>query len=153
MSDGDVDAFEATSEDTVLGIDPQMHPAVFEFIGIVIRKGHSLLCPVCRERPGQKSNLYHDLEAIADADDQLAGLNKFRQSVAELVLDFVGKDLASGHIVSITESARQGEDLVIAERGRLLSEAPDVNDVLLCSGLFKGEGGFDITVGSGCADD
>ena len=60
---------------------------------------------------------------------------------------------AGSHIVAVTESARQSENLVIVERVTLLSETLNVNDVTLGAGLFKGEGGLEVAVGSGSTDD
>lgn len=90
-----------------------------------------------------------DLEAIADAQDKLTGVDKAVQVVEEVSPKLSGENPSCGDVVAVAEAAGNGEHLVIPQQAGLLNEAPDVDEVSLGPGEFPGVTGFEVAIGAG----
>ena len=114
----------------------QMRPAGLESTGGIVSQS--------RERPvlvrrNEQAGFEQYLEAVADADDQLLGVAKLAEGVAEKGGQFNGQDLAGGNIVAVGEPAGDRQDVEFAEQLRVLAEAPDVNALGPSTGALESE--------------
>ncbi len=133
-------------------------PAVFKFTLGVVGKGGGV--PVVGGELGhgarEESGLDEDLEAVADAEDELAVVDELSEGGFEVVNELVGEDFTGGDVVAVGEAAGKGEDLVIGEAGGVLEEGVDVEGVdgnifSTAAGEGEGVGEFAVAVGAGGA--
>ena len=93
-------------EDALVAVGPQVDPAVLE-------RPQSFQASVASRwrlggvdpAPGQQAALDQHLEAVADAQHQLAGGDELVQRLGQAVEHLVGEDLAGGHVVAVAEPA------------------------------------------------
>lgn len=142
---GDDPGTVADEEGTGLGVlGTQGHPAVDEGAAAVSRqRGRDLPLVVGWN---EQAGLEKHLEAIADAEDQLAGVAEAREVVVEEVAKLIGQDFAGRHVVAIGEAAGDDENLEVVQEGGVLAEAIDVEAVRRAAGLFEGESRFLIAI-------
>ena len=143
VGDGDVEAIHTSEERTFAGLNGEVDPAIFELAGgIMGERG---------DRPlfiggDDETALEQRLEAVADAEDQPFAVAELAECVAEKVGELIREDLAGGHVISISEPARNDEDLVVPDQGRRLAEPIDVDALGHRTGLLEGELGLGVTV-------
>src|SRR5262249_958586 len=101
----------------------------------------------------EQAGLEQGLKAVADAQDELVGVAKAAQGVAEEVGELVGEDLAGRDVVAVGEASRYDKDLVAVEQGRPFGQAVDVSAVGASADLLEGELGLGVAVGAGSAED
>jgi hypothetical protein len=89
------------------------------------------------------------LEPVADAQQQISGRMEFAQTIEQMMLKFGRQDLSRGDIVSVTESAGNGQDLVSFQHPPIFQQPVDVHAFSNGSRLLKRKRGFRIAVGAG----
>jgi len=157
VGDGEVeDGGTAFREPRALfGDAAEFDPAVFEAALGVIGEGGGV--PIVggelRHGTGEEAGFDEDLEAVADAEDEVAIVDELAEGGAEVVDELVGEDFAGGDVVAVGEAAGEGEDLELLELGGVGEESVDVEG--FDGGAHEGEGvvEFAVAVGAGGAEE
>jgi hypothetical protein len=97
--------------------------------------------------------LEESLKAVANAEDEPAGVAETVQGIPQEMAELDGQDLAGGHIISIRKAAGHDQDLKLLQTLGLFAEAVDVDALGHGPGLLAGELGFAVAVGPGGAQD
>src|SRR6185369_17138589 len=116
-------------------IDLEVGPAILEVAEVVVGKRHRLgqVIPV---KTGQHAHLYHQLEAVADPQDQLAVLNETGELLHQFftraghggVFQPVGLGLGAPQVVAIQKSAGQVEEMEVVQPDLAGEDLGDVGD-------------------------
>ncbi len=99
MRDGQVDLPLRLPEDAAVGLRQQVNPAVLELAAVVVRDRDLLLLERAVAR--QDAHFNEDLEAVADAQYELAVVDKTPDRVGQVMHDLVGKNPPGGDVVAI----------------------------------------------------
>ncbi len=125
------------------GVGLEVNPAILEFAGGILGKRCQRPVVVGRqEQPG----LEDGLKAIADAEDQLAGVAEAAQGVAKEVGQLVGEDLAGRDVIAVSKAAGNDEHLITLQEPGGLAQAIDVDTVGMCTSLLERELRFGIAI-------
>ena len=120
---------------------------------VSVAAGRALLRVPPVRPAGQHAGFEQDLEAVADAEDELVRVQEPPERVAERAGQVPGEDHAGPEVVAVAEPAGDAEDLVAVERVRLLQHAEQVLAVADGPGGGEGAGGLLVAVGARGADD
>ena len=63
----------------------------------------------------EQLRLQQDLKAVADAEDQLAGVAERGERVGQVMPNLIAEDAAGGDVVAVAEAAGEAEDLELGE--------------------------------------
>ena len=63
--------------------------------------------------------------------------------------DLIGEDFSGGDVVAVAESAREGEELKIVEKGRIFEQPINMQKLRVCAGEFEGVGGLGFAICAG----
>ena len=74
----------------------------------------------CRVVAVEQAALDEHLKAVADAEDQLAGVAKRGERVGQVMPQLVAEDAARGQVVAVAEPAGEAEDLELVGQLRRL---------------------------------
>ena len=85
----------------------------------------------------QQPGFHEDLKAIADPQDQLAGLLEFTHRAGQMLPDLTPQDAAGPQVVPIAEPAGQAENLKIAHHQRRLQQPVDVQSLASRAGPLE----------------
>ena len=96
----------------------------------------------------EQSRLDEHLEAVADAEQELACFAELLHHVGQMVTDLVGKNTTSGDVVAETESAGDAEDLVVGSELWRFEQAIQVQRFCFAPSKFKRKRRFDIAIGT-----
>ena len=122
-----VELIEAFQEDAVAGRYLQSHPAVGVSTIAVPCQRHlifpRLLCHVFNGTSHKQSGLQNRLKAVADTKQQLIAPQKFPHSVVQLSSKLARKNYSRTKVVSIAEPARDTQNLILAEPGRIFEQS------------------------------
>ena len=124
----------------------EANPAIFEFAGVVAGERGGGAGGVAGE---QQVGLDQDLEAVADAEDQLAGVAERLQCVGQMMADLVAEDAAGGDVVAVAEAAGEAEDLEVGEFLRSFENAVDVEPLRRAAGQLEGVRSLFVAIGAG----
>ena len=94
----------------------------------------------------QHPQVDQDLEAVADADDQTAGLDEFLQCRAQGQLQPQGQDDTGAVIVAPGKSPGHGQEVVVPEDCGILQQIGGVDPHRLGPGPRKGISGLEVAV-------
>src|SRR5262245_52332270 len=140
----------AFQEGALAGVGLQVNPTILKLAGSVPGQGGERPILIGRQdQPGPQESL----EAVANAEDELVGVTKLAEGIPEEMAELVAEDLARGHIVAVSETSGNDEDLVAQELAGLLAQAVDVDAFGGSAGLLEGELGFQVAVGTGTTKD
>ena len=95
----------------------------------------------------QQAGFQDRLKAIADSEHQFVGLQKFTHGFIELTAKLTRKNDSRAQVVSVTESARHAQNLVLAQQIRIFQQAEQVDSVGRRTRQFKRVSGLGITIG------
>src|SRR6185503_11411044 len=90
----------------------------------------------------QNAGLDENLKAVADAEDQLAGVFEFLYHGSQVMSNLVAQNATRGDVVPIAEPARQAEDLKVRECPRLFQQLVHVPPLGNRPGPFESERRF-----------
>ena len=145
VADRQFQMVQALSEDAVGGLDLEMHPGIAEVAAVVGDQGGQALAGTplqAREQP----QVHQDLEAVADADDQPAGVDKLLQGRAQGQFQAQGQDDPGPVFIAPTEAPRHRQQVIVPEGGGVLQQFGGVDPAGLGPGLIQGEGGLVVAV-------
>ncbi len=94
----------------------------------------------------QEAHLDHDLKAVADPDDEIAGGDELFDVLAEPLAKTVGDDLSRGDVVAEGESAGDREDVVLVEELRRRDQIVEMDSSRARAGTLEGRLGFGFAV-------
>ena len=130
-------------------LDAEVDPAVDESARGVPGERGALPCRVVAV---EQAALDEHLEAVADAEDQLAGVAERGERVGQVMAELVGEDAARGHVVAVAEPAGDAEDLVLV--GELRASSQRLRWTMSAAPpALEGERGFAVAVGAGSTED
>jgi hypothetical protein len=124
-----------------------MHPAIDESAAGVVGKRAGLAF-AATDGTGEQIGFHQDLKAITDADDRFSGFNEQPQRLGQMMSHLIGQNSTGGDIVAVTETAGDGQELILLKQRRILEQAIYVNQIRGGPGLFEGKDGLAIAVDS-----
>ena len=143
------------------GVDAEIDPAVLEPPRVVEGQRHGL--PVVEAvQAGEHPELDEELEAVADAEDQLSRGDEPGELIEEpfpasgdgRMEDPVRAGLGGAEVVAVEKSAGQIQEVVIVEPLRPAEQLADVDDIdLVEAGEAAGVGHFHLAVRAVSRDD
>ena len=129
-----------------------MHPGVAEIAAIIGDQGGQALAGTPR-KSREQPQVHQDLEAVADADDQPAGIDKFLQGRAQGQFQAQGQNNPGPVFIAPTEAARHRQQVIIPDGGGILQQFGGVDPAGLGPGLIQGELGLKVAVEAVAVED
>src|SRR4029453_6094423 len=127
-----------------------MYPAILEFAALVERqRGDRVVGAIGQEHAA----LDQDLKAVADPQDQLAGVLESEQRVSQVMPHLIAEDAAGADVVAIAEAAWDAQNLILRSEPRIFEQGIQVHRVGSCTGRLEGERRFAVAVGAGGTED
>lgn len=146
VRDGQLEAVDVVEKNALPASGAKAHPAALEPARLVPRERGALpFCIVAVEQPA----LDEHLKAVADAEDQLAGVAKRGERIGEMVLELVAVNAPGRKIVAVAEPARQAEDLVVVSEPRRLEPTIEMHDLSRGAGALERIGAFRVAIRTG----
>ena len=157
MRHGDVELVNTRQEKTLRRRDLQTHPA----IGIppVAVPGQSdlifpgLLGSVLDSAPHKQAGLQDRLKPVADSQNEFVSQQKLPHCVVQLSSQLTREDHAGSQIVTVTESTRDTQNLVLTEPRRVFQQSKQMQPLGRSPSQLEGMRGLDVAVGSGGSQD
>ena len=109
--------------------------------------------PVVPVQAGQEAHAGEDLEAIADAHDEMAVVYKLAERLAQQVFNAAGEDQAGAHMVSEGEAADEHQALIGGQLSGPGQQVVEVHEVGGGPGALPGELRLSLAVESISGDD
>jgi len=134
-------------EDTAIGPGTQSHPPVLEARWLVLGNGTAARS-VAVIPEWQDAGLHEHLEAVADAEHDLAAPDECVERIAQVAAHLRRKDPSGSNVVAVTEPTWDGERLELVEHRRMLDQPADVHARGTRTGQFPGVLGLEVAIGA-----
>jgi len=135
-----------------------MHPARFEFSGIVIRQRDILFKPRQGrqagwgiQRPGQNAGPDQNLKTVADPDYKFPRGDKLGDILSQPQPQFIGQNPAGNNVIAVSKPAGDRHNMIIRKLDLSRQKPVDVHQIHARAALLKGEHRFHIAIGAGSA--